>query len=268
MGLAYAGTLPKFDLQLPQTRMDAAGEASAKLGLSWMRDLHETNVHNVFQALGIYVRMGLTPLGLLAGTGYGAIAGESASKLDPALNTLSRAIHELQVDEMMRSQLLFLLHQRSVQPVVLLTNLSTADTVFRVPSLMDEYAPLPFSFATQQPSKDCASPAFEGLDTVLLIRVVNHGLSGRHGYNSGLAVNVVVVATLIRPQDRTQLFNFYAQYDSAKKSFIEWGANDAQAFRAEMERALQSVTQQILSKSGLQVPRAPQPTGIAQATFK
>jgi len=148
-----------------------------------------------------------------------------------------------------------------------MTNSFPAESTFRVPTLMDNYAPLPFSFASHEQTKTCGPSALDGIDTLLLIRTINHGLAGRAGHNSKLALNMAVRATLIRAKDRTQRLGLYAQYDSPKRRFVEWAVNDAAPFRAETERALQSLAGQILNQSGLQVPQVPHaPVGIAQAT--
>ena len=266
--LAYGGSLPEFDLQIPDTKAEAAEERAVKLGFSWARDLKQNRVCNEIDALGVYIRMGLTPVGALAGAAYGSVAGESAKKLNPAITTLTNAMAELQVQEALRRQLLRLIQEKSPQPVRLVTNSFPAETAFRVPSLMDQYAPLPFSFAAQQKEKECGPSAFEGMDTLLLVRAINHGLSGLDGHNSQLSFNMAVRVTLVRAADRTQLLGFYAQYDSPPRKFVDWAVNNAQPFRAEFERALQSLAGQIVAQSGLQLPQPQAPNGIVQASTR
>ena len=269
VGLAYGGDLPAFDLQIPDTKSEAAGEMAAKLGLKWMRDLHEGLVCNELDGLGVYVGMAFTPVGMTAGAIYGAGAGESARKLQPALMVVTNAMNELQVQEGIQRHLFLLVREKSLQPLTVLTNSFPAESAFRVPSLMDAYAPLPFSLAPRQPEIECASSGNDAVDTLLLIRVVNHGLSGRHGYNSTVALNVALRVTLVRVADRAQLSGFYAQYDGPSRHFIDWAAHDAQPFREEWQRALQSLADQIVAQAGLLSPQpGPIPTGIVQAATR
>jgi hypothetical protein len=268
VGLAYGGRLPQFDLQIPDSRAEASGEEAAKKGLSWVRDLKANAVDNELDALWVYIRMGLSPVGLLAGSIYGGCVGESARKLDPAAVVLDQTIKELQVEQAVPRQVFQAVRQKSLRPLVLPTNSFPAESAFRVPTLMDLYAPLPLSFATSQPEKACGPSAFDGMDTLVLVRVVNHGLSGRDRHNPKLSLNLALRVTVIRAQDRTQLFAFYAQYESPARRFVDWAKDDATPFRVEFQRAVESLAEQIVAQSGLQVPAGPNPTGIVQAAPK
>jgi len=254
VGLAYGGPLPQFDLQVPDSRGEAASESAVKAGWSWARDLHDCMVENELDAIGVYVRMGLTPVGMAGGAAYGAIAGESKHKVGQALSDLTVAMTELQVQNAFRQKLLLLVQQKSARPVALMTNSFPHENAFRVPSLMDTYAPLP---ADVWPNSECAPGAFDGIDTLLMIRVINHGLSGLDGPNSRLSLNMAARVTLIRAQDRTQLSGFYAQYDSPSRKFVDWASKGAQPFRLEFEHALQTLADEIVARSGLQLPEPP-----------
>jgi hypothetical protein len=258
IGLAYGGSLPQFDLQIPDSRSEAAEDHAVRTGWSWGRDLHEGCVYNELDAIGVYIRMGLTPVGMLGGAAYGAFAGESKHELERALFALTNAMTQLQVQEALHQKLLFLIQQKSARPVALMTNSFPAETAFRVPSLMDIYAPLPDDARS---NSECSPSAFEGVDTLVMIRAINHGLSGPDRPNPPLTLNLAVRVTLIRAQDRTQLAGFYAQYDSPPRKFVDWAGLGAQPFRIEFERGLQTLAEQIVAQSGLQLP---QPIGIVQ----
>jgi len=255
IGLAYGGPLPQFDLQIPDTRAEAAEEHAVKVGWSWARDLHEGIIPlNEAEEAVLCVRMGLTPVGMLGGAVYGAFAGESKSKLEPALTALTNAMTELQVQEALRQKLLLLVQQKSPRPVNIMTNSFPAETAFRLHSLMDDYVPLP---SDTRMRSECNPASFEGIDTLLMIRVINHGLSGLDGHNSRLALNMSVRVTLVRAQDQAQLSGFYAQYDSPARKFVDWAANGAEPFRSEFEWAVQNLAEQIVAQSGLQLPPPP-----------
>ena len=127
---------------------------------------------------------------------------------------------------------------------------------------MDQFVPIP---SDSQVQSECSPQAFEGVDTLVLLRVINHGLSGLDGHNSRLTLNLALRVTLIRGQDRSQLSGFYAQYESLPRKFAEWAVNDAQPLRSEFERAMHNLAEQIVSQSRLHLPEPPQtPIGIVQ----
>jgi hypothetical protein len=156
-----------------------------------------------------------------------------------------------------------LICQGSLQPVILLTNAFPAESAFHVPTIMDQVIP------PLLPHKKVALPAgTPQLDTLLLIRVVNHGLSGPDGPNSKLSYNLVVYVTAVRMTDHAQVYNLHAQYSSAARRFVDWAVNDAQPFREEFQRAMQSVAGAIRNEGGLQtppsLPNTPAPISIVR----
>jgi len=266
LGLAYGGALPEFDFQIPDTRSEAAEEQAVKVGWSWARQLHDGILpRNQVEEAILCARMALTPVGMAGGGTYGALAGESKHKLRPALTALTNALAQLRVQDAPQHELLWRIQQKTTRTITLLTNSFPAETSFRVARLMDVYAPLSPA-PSRSPSQSeslCNLPAFEGVDTLLMVRVVNHGLSGLDGYNSKLSLNIAVRATLIRPSDSIQLCGFYVQYDSPPRKFVDWAANGALPFRQEMQTALDSIAEQIVVQSGLRLPPPPQgPMGI------
>jgi hypothetical protein len=129
---------------------------------------------------------------------------------------------------------------------------------------------MPFSAAAAERKRQRGDLAAEGMEKVLLVRVINHGLSGLDGHNSPLGYNVALQVTLIRMSDYTQVSGFYATYESpARKKFVDWAVNDAQPFRAEVANALQNLSDVIATELGSRLPPAPAPPiGFAQAKTK
>ena len=270
IGLAYAGELPKFDLQVPETKGDLAGERAAKFGLGWVRAANEGLVQNEPEALAWCGWVALTPVGMAVGGLSGAWSGVSSKKVDTASQAITKAMEDVQVQEAPRRGLLRLIGKLSPVPLTILTNGFPSEKAFPVNdnSLMNQLAPLPYSFAALKAAEERGPLPDEGLEVLLLVRMINHGLSGLDQANAPLSFNMVLHVTVVRVRDHTQLFDFYAKYDSAPKKFVQWAANNAQSFREETERALQSLAAQVVSGSGLDSVPPPSVIEIVQAGRK
>src|SRR5207248_959057 len=120
------------------------------------------------------------------------------------------------------------------------------ETEFPVASLMDEFSD-PLSKAARQ-KDELRGLASQGFETLVLLRVINHGLSRRDGHNSNLWVNMAVCVTFVRVKESTQTGSFYAQYERASRKFVQWAENQAQPFREEYGHALQNVAEQISAR--------------------
>ena len=108
--------------------------------------------------------------------------------------------------------------------------------------MMDRFVPIPADLAMAPRQEGlCAELRRQSFDQVVLLRVINHGLSGLDGHNSNLSVNMAVRATLIHVADATQGESFYAQYSGAERKFTEWAANNGQFFQEEFERGLRAL---------------------------
>jgi len=126
LGVGFSGKLPAFDLQIPDSRSDAAGDTVARLALSWMRDLWD-GLPDAPEARPVpppllaglpeaklawfYGRLGFTPVGALAGVVYGNMVGVSRRKIDNALPAITGALVQVQLPERFEGLLLGLLRE-------------------------------------------------------------------------------------------------------------------------------------------------------------
>lgn len=279
MGIGFTGELPAFDLQTPDTKSEVAGEMVGKLGLTWMRDVwygvpNEPDAPPVpppvlgglreARLAWFYGRLGLTPLGAVAGGVHGALTGESSRKVKQALPAITDALEQVQLPGRFEPLLLALIREK-LPGAVLLTNRLPSETSLPAPGLMETIAPLPPELsAVRKASSDVR--AFEGADVAVVLRVVNWGLSGRAGRKMPVSVSFVVKATLILAKERVRGRSFYATYESAKQPFLVWAADGGKPLRDELWRGVESIANQIAVQLPAPPPAAPTPStapGIA-----
>lgn len=101
--------------------------------------------------------------------------------------------------------------------------------------------------------------AEEGVDTVLELELVNPGLKGNGKINPALALCVAVRARLWEAASGRELWRGDTQYQSAKRKFTAWAANDAQLFRRELDLCFAALADQIMNQWVGQSPSHPGP---------
>ncbi len=258
IALVYGGTVPKFDLQVPDTKGEVAGDTARILCLDWLRFAREHGIQCELDGRRVQLGMALTLPAWIAGGIYGGIVGKPAKKVDATSVVLANAMNELQVEEALRWQLMYLVWEKNQQAVTILTNSFPPEREFRTPTIMDVYAPIPVSKRVAPPhAKLCASLAAQGFDKLMMLRVINYGLSGKDGHDSALAVNVAVRVSFVQTADATQGETFYAEHTSSARKFFVWAENNGELFREEFRHGMLKVAEQISSR----VPATPPPSG-------
>ena len=256
IGLVYGGALPSFDLQVPDTRIEVASDTAGKLCPAWVQALEEHRVCTEEGKWIVVASMAWTPVAVTIGAFHGAVTAPSAKRITGSSLVLENAVSELRVADGLRSQLMFMLWRRNPNGLTILTNTFPPESEFRVPTVMDRDCPVPFSYAARH--QDLSRPLVaQGMDKLVMLRVIHHGLSGKDGHNSALSVNMAVRATIIRAIDATQLESFCARYDGPSRKFKDWAANNGQPFRDEFERALQKIAEEIFAR----IPATPPSQG-------
>lgn len=86
----------------------------------------------------------------------------------------------------------------------------------------------------------------QAIDTVLEIRVHEHGLQGKPGSNPNLRVIADVEARLVRLQDSAELCSRRMAHQSTARKYTDWMADDARALRSEIAICCQSLARQIV----------------------
>ena len=156
----------------------------------------------------------LSPIALVVG----AIRAAPASKVEEATASLNKALGDLKVQETMRDRVLQEAREQTRHNFV----------------LIQDQAPY-------------SSLADKGIDTVLEISVERLDLAGS-GLNPKLPLVINVRARLVRVQDETNLYSDKWTYSGYGQKFTEWAADNAKQFREEVDRACQSLAEQIVKQ--------------------
>ena len=269
IALVYGGTVPKFDLQVPDTKEEVAGDTARMLSLDWLRFAREHGILCELDGRRVQLGMALTFPAWIAGEIHGGIVGKPAKKVDATSLVLGNAMNELQVEEALRWQLMYLVWEKNQQAVTILTNSFPVESEFRMPTIMDIYAPIPLSKRVAPPHATlCANLSAQGFDRMMMVRVINYGLSGKDGHDSDLSVNMTVRVTFIQLSDATQGDTFYAEHTSLERKFFVWAENNGELFREEFRRGVQNVAEQISSRVPATAPAPGVSVEIAQVSGK
>lgn len=172
----------------------------------------------------------------------GAIGGAAAAVMEPiegleeAETALKAAVAELNIQQEMRERFLQVAREQTCLPLVLME---------QGPSAVDEEVAH-------------RSLATEGIHTVLEISVLRLDLLGKWWEKDPLVALVMAVRTrLMNVPDGKKLYESSFEYRSGIFHFTEWGGDDAQLFRREVNRAYQRLAQDIVDVLFLSPPREP-----------
>ncbi|MGH7404737.1 MAG: hypothetical protein ACREJA_02515 [Candidatus Methylomirabilales bacterium] len=168
----------------------------------------------------------LSPVVALGGAIYGAIAADSAEKVEATEATFKKALADLKIQETFRDRVLQVARDETRQTFVPVEH--------RGPTILNEE--VSYSFLTA-----------EAIDTILEVGVTRFGLEGE-GINPLLPLVISTRARLVRVDDGAELYTREWVYRSRKRKFVEWAANNAQPLRDELDRAHQSLAEQIVDE--------------------
>ena len=159
-------------------------------------------------------------IGVFAVTGMtvGAIMAESGSEVKEVEATLTKAPGELKVQETFRDRVLQEAREQTRHNFV----------------LIQDQAPY-------------SSLADKGIDTVLEVGLVGLRFEGE-GVNPKLTLVMNVRARLVRVQDETNVYSDNWTYSASGRKFTKWAADNAKQFREEVDRACQSLAEQIVKQ--------------------
>jgi|GEM_PF-5100982 len=85
-------------------------------------------------------------------------------------------------------------------------------------------------------------------NTVLELMVYEPNLSGSEGINPGLRLSLGLRVRLLDARSGTELYYDYLDYRGPKHTLVTWAAHDAQLFRAEIDRCLNQLSQEIIAQ--------------------
>ena len=87
-----------------------------------------------------------------------------------------------------------------------------------------------------------------GVDSVLLVRMVDHRFETRDAVNPRIAFAVEANIAVVRVADGQELTRSAMSYRSPKRTLTNWAAHDAKALRAELETARNLFAEMILNQ--------------------
>ncbi len=156
--------------------------------------------------------------GSVIGLGLGAIIARSGSEVKETEAALNKALGELKVQETVRDRVLQEARDKTRHTFVLVED------------------QVPYS-----------SLADKGIDTVLEVGLVGLRFEGE-GVNPKLTLVMNVRASLVRVQDETNVYSDNWTYSASGRKFTKWAADNAKQFREEVDRACQSLAEQIVKQ--------------------
>ncbi len=170
----------------------------------------------------------LSPVFAMGGSIYGAIAAESAEKVQEAEATLNKVVAVLKIQEAMRDRVLQVARNETRQSFVPLED--------RGPTIPNEEV-------------SYSSLTSEGVDTILEISVTKFELPGLPLWpNPPPPLIISVCGRLLKSADGTELYGRPWVYRSGTRKFVEWAANNAEPLRDEVDRGLQALAEQIVEE--------------------
>jgi hypothetical protein len=274
IGVATHGTLPEFNLQIPDSKGEVVRESVGRAALGWLapwddpRDSIGTALVSgaeqlvedtgsvigpytaPFAGLAIGTRLARATVGEAAMGVYGVVKGLSEREVSVGAATLTRALSAMNVEESLRRQLLPLVREKSGDTVAILEKPLAEDRNSPVPGLVHADAPIVAASIADRGDR-FVTLSDEAVDTILALKVVSFGLTGKEGINPLLSLDVIVQATLIRAKDGQPQHRCFTHFTSERRKFTEWAAHDADLFRLTVARGIGSTADQIVEQLGL-----------------
>jgi hypothetical protein len=166
-----------------------------------------------------------TVAGALIGATTGAFQGVPKSKAEEAVVAVKNATDELKVQKVMQENILTIVREQTGYQFLVIEDQGPID-------INDE--------------PTYVSLTGKGIDVILETNVWSYGLWGQEGINPPLHFFVNVSARLIRVRDGKVLYSRNLRRESVGRKFIDWGANNAQPFREELDFCCHSLAKQII----------------------
>jgi len=228
VGIVSGRFVPAIDVQRPTTGRGSAAVRGATLAAG--------SVVAPFSALAVSCSgrecglVAIVMLGVLIGVAtvgavVGAATAEPAAQVQDAEAALTRALAELKIQEALRDRLVTLARDDTGLVLVPGGDVGPTESDMAV-----DYRPL----------------AAQGMDTIIEVSVIRLGLTGDRGVNPALALSMAARIRLVRGADGAELYHQELIHRSGSWKFVEWAANDAEAFREAMDAAYTDVSRQII----------------------
>lgn len=244
IGIVSARFQPDIGIQKPMAK-GAAALHGAGVGVAFVAQAGAS-----CSGLGCAGVLALIPVGAVIGSIVGAVQGVSSENIRDTEHVLKDYLATLHFQETMRDRFLSTAREQTQYPFVLLE--------VEGPDALDKEV-LYDSLAGQ------------GIDTVLEMSVRKCDLRAAKylrelgtdkRIDPDLRLLMAVGIRLIRITDGNVLWShiFIYEYESPLRCFREWGVNNGQPFREELDRALEYLSLEIVKAlSTIQAPPDPEP---------
>ena len=260
VGIGFSGQSWGFDLQVPESRRETLQKRLGKLGTPLFRYLDRIDGRDGEALGGLHVLpevqtavlaglVAWTPIGILAGTVWGAVEGSSEKRISRDEAVLTDVLGKLGEPGSVQKAL-FILLEGQLPGVVLLTNRLADSSEFRRPGLMDAAAPFPPAYYAAVRTR-CDPGTYGDCDVVMNLKVITWGLTGLDQADPSLSLSLLVGATLCSPRNGSRGTTIYANYQGQPLRFSEWSRDGGEALQQELLTALERVADQI----AIHVPR-------------
>ncbi len=223
IGIVSASFQPEVRFQKPMSKGKAAAAGAAR-GAGTVLIAGQS-----CYGTGCVAVLVLVPVGAAVGSIVGAVKGVPSTKVKETEDILNGYLATVNFQETMRGRLLMTVAKEQTQSPLLLPELQG-------PNALDEEV-------TYGPLSD------KGIDTILEIGLRKCQLWGEKGsINPPLHFLMAVGIRLIRTTDGSVLLsrNFVYDYQNIPLKFCEWGVNNAEPFREELDRAFGYLAMEIV----------------------
>lgn len=248
IGVTWTGADPDFSYVTPvKGGLAGAGQGAGAAMEGWFGMAKGSGGGHPLGLVG-FAFLGVTAVPLI-GASVGAIAAPSATAVEEAEAAVKQARVEMWSAQWLQGHVLEAAQTQTSHAFVSLTR------------------PIPTAPPAEgEPLPETPSPAFAatGVTTVLALHTAMLWLgteeTGTH-INPDLHLTIRLGCRLLRAADNKVLYDCAATYRSPKaRTLVAWGADDAQALRAEMDAGSREVIAKILDRLFLAEAQAAQPT--------
>jgi hypothetical protein len=178
----------------------------------------------VLGAVGCAVGAGGAIGGIIGGI-TGAAYGESSKSVKESETALLHTLNDLNVQELMENHFLIVAREKTNRDLIVFEK--------QGPAALDQEV-------------SYAHLSGKGFDTILEITVRKYGLWAEKDVSPLLTFFMTVSTRIIQTTDDTVLYTRTFLYEGGSLKYVDWGINDAQPLREELDRAFPSLATQIV----------------------
>ncbi len=224
IGVTFGGPAPSLSYARPSIDRRGGSVKGALKGAKVVEDIGKAGPAGFIAAVLTF------PLILGFGAGVGAVMVPSEAAVNEAAEALDQAAAELRVSEAIRDHIVRTGRARTPLAFV---PLPAADAVL----------------STADPVAAALSHPPVGVETILEVSARWLTLTcDATEINPSYTLGATLRVRLIRTADSAVAYDYDETYRGPTRTFVEWGANRGEKFRADVERAFQTLAEQIVTQ--------------------